>query len=246
MARRDFAVRVLIEIYLHWQAGSSIRRIASSLGTDRNTVRKYVRRAEEAGITRDTPVSEADWVRFIREAFPFTHDPFARCVSFEGLEPYKEHIREALKENKASTVWQRLKDEAGIGVSESTFRRYTKAAMPEVLLVSRPTVWRPEVAPGEEAQIDFGYLGLWEDPPGVRKKAWGFIMVLSFSRHMFVRVVTRMDNRNWLMCHVIGFEFFGGRPQRLVLEYVPRNIFDHHFPRRFFAVKSHSKVYRNA
>ena len=230
MARRDFAVRDLIEIYLHWQAGSSIRRIASSLGTDRNTVRKYVRRAEEAGITRKQPRSEEEWARFIREAFPFTHDPFARCASFEDLEPYKEHIREALKENRASTVWQRLKDEAGIGVSESTFRRYIRVAMPEVLLVSRPTVWRPEVAPGEEAQIDFGYLGLWEDPSGVRKKAWSFVMVLSFSRHMFVRVVTRVDR--------------GGCPQRLVLDnlkggVIKPDLYDPQFNRSYAEMGRH-------
>ncbi|MEW6080310.1 MAG: hypothetical protein AB1576_00675 [Bacillota bacterium] len=53
-------------------------------------------------------------MRFIREALPFTHDPLARSVRFKAIEPYREHIRGALKENKASTVWQRLKDEADL------------------------------------------------------------------------------------------------------------------------------------
>jgi hypothetical protein len=31
-----------------------------------------------------------------------------------------------------------------------------------------------------------------------------------------VRVVTKMDQREWLMCHILAFEFFGGAPIRIV------------------------------
>ena len=41
-------------------------------------------------------------------------------------------------------------------------------------------------------------------------------MVLSCSRHMFVRPVLRMDQRAWTECHVAAFGFFGGVPARLV------------------------------
>jgi transposase len=49
-------------------------------------------------------------------------------------------------------------------------------------------------------------------------------MVLCCSRHMFVRPVLRMDQRAWTECHVAAFEFFGGAPGRLAVDYVPRNI----------------------
>ena len=41
-------------------------------------------------------------------------------------------------------------------------------------------------------------------------------MVLACSRHLFVRPVTRMDQRAWTECHVAAFAFFGGVPARLV------------------------------
>ena len=43
-------------------------------------------------------------------------------------------------------------------------------------------------------------------------------MVLSRSRHLFVRPVIRMDQTTWCACHVAAFEFFGGVPARLVCD----------------------------
>jgi len=45
---------------------------------------------------------------------------------------------------------------------------------------------------------------------------WAFVMVLSCSRHMFVRPVIRLDQQAWSECHVKAFAFFGGVPARLV------------------------------
>jgi hypothetical protein len=75
------------------------------------------------------------------------------------------------------------------------------------------------VAPGEEAQIDYGFLGSWRDPVGGRvRRVWGFVMVMACSRHMFVRPVLRLDARSWVAAHVAGFAFFGGVPRRLVID----------------------------
>jgi DNA-binding MarR family transcriptional regulator len=62
MARREFSVRDIIEIYMHWQAGEGVRRIARSLGLDRSTVKKYIRPALEAGFKPGEPRTEADWI----------------------------------------------------------------------------------------------------------------------------------------------------------------------------------------
>ena len=44
-------------------------------------------------------------------------------------------------------------------------------------------------APGEIAQVDFGYVGQFYDGgAGVLRRAWVFVMVLAYSRHLFARV----------------------------------------------------------
>jgi hypothetical protein len=79
------------------------------------------------------------------------------------------------------------------------------------------TVLRPPVPAGEEAQVDYGFLGSWLDPAAQRvRRVWAFVMVLAASRHMFVRPVLRMDKRAWVAAHVAAFDFFGGVPRRLV------------------------------
>jgi len=219
MARREFEVRDIVEIYMHWQADESVRRIAKSLGLDRNTVRKYIRPAEEAGFQPGAARTEADWAEFVKRTFPEVADPTNRHKVFEEIGRHHDRIKKDLAENKASTVWQRLHDEAGLQASLTSFRRYIHAVMPETVLAKEITVWRPEVPPGEEGQVDFGRLGKWTDPvTGKARMVWAFVMVLAYSRHMFVKPVFRMDAKTWVECHLLAFEFFGGVPRRIALD----------------------------
>jgi hypothetical protein len=53
-------------------------------------------------------------------------------------------------------------------------------------------------APGEIAQVDFGYVGKLYDPAqGVLRKVWVFVMVLTYSRHLFPRVVFDQRVTTW-------------------------------------------------
>ena len=48
------------------------------------------------------------------------------------------------------------------------------------------------------------------------RKVWGFMMVLAYSRLMFLRPVLTMDAQSWVECHVLAFAFFGGAVHRVV------------------------------
>jgi len=115
------------------------------------------------------------------------------------------------------TIWQRLRDEHGLTASVASLKRYVAANLPEDVLRSRVTVLRETPPAGEEAQIDYGYLGTWLDPIGGRlRRVWAFVMVLACSRHVFVRPVLTMDQAAWTQAHVEAFAFFGGVTARLV------------------------------
>jgi len=104
-----------------------------------------------------------------------------------------------------------MRDDHGLAVGISSFRRFVDSEFPDNSLRDKVTVLRPDVAAGEEAQIDYGHLGSWLDPAtGKVRRVWAFVMVLACSRHMFVRPVLRLDARSWVAAHVVAFAFFGG------------------------------------
>jgi transposase len=78
---------------------------------------------------------------------------------------------------------------------------------------------RLETKPGEEAQVDFGYAGRMIDPETRKeRKAWAFVMTLSWSRHQYVEFVWDQKVETWLRCHRNAFEFFGAVPQRVRID----------------------------
>jgi len=208
------------ELLVHWHAGRSLSEMSGSLGVDRKTIRKYVVPAVAAGIVPGGPAkSEAEWQDLIREWFPELADTRLRQVTWPAIAVHHEYIAGQLKAGvRMSTVHQRLRDEHGLAASVASFRRYVAANIPEEARRAQVTVWNPRPAEaGEQAQIDYGMLGRWPDPvTGRLRVVWGFVMVLAYSRHMFVRPVLKMDQRAWTECHVEAFAFFGGVPARLV------------------------------
>ena len=63
------------EILVHWYAGRSQSEVATSLGVDRKTIKKYVTPAIEAGITPGGPVmTTADWAELTGKWFPTVTD----------------------------------------------------------------------------------------------------------------------------------------------------------------------------
>ncbi|MBM4445728.1 MAG: IS21 family transposase [Chloroflexi bacterium] len=116
-----------------------------------------------------------------------------------------------------TTAWRRLRQERGLQASLTSFRRYVHHHTPQAVALQQITVHRPDPPPGEEAQVDYGLLGMWINPLiGRRQAVNAFALVLSHSRHTFACTVCRMDQPTWLQCHKAAFSFFGGVPRRLV------------------------------
>ena len=210
----------VVEILQHWHAGRPKAVIADSLRVDRRTVRKYVAPAEQAGLVPGGPrLCRAEWEVLVRGWFPELTDAKARSATRPLIEPFRERIEAMLATNTATTVHQRLRDEQGLVVGLTSFRRYCWTEFPQRTERGRVRVPRPPVDPGEEAQIDYGLLGCWLDPVTNRvRRVWAFVMVLVCSRHMFVRPVLKLDQAAWVAAHVAAFDFFGGCTRRLVID----------------------------
>jgi transposase len=218
MARRTFTVIDVAEIFEHWYAGRPKVEVARSLGVDVKTVRKYVAAAEAAGLAPGgPPVSTDQWRRLARAWFPQLAGTGLRQPSWGHIAVHHDRIAQLLGVVPVSVIWQRLHDEEGLEASVASVRRYVRAHFPEQTRQAGAVVWRPPTPPGEEAQVDYGYLGLWLDPrTGRRRRVWAFSMVLRYSRHLFIRPVIHMDQRAWTESHVQALEFFAGCPGRLV------------------------------
>lgn len=218
MARRQFEVIDVVEVLQHWHAGRPKAVIAASLDIDRKTVRKYVAPAEAAGLCPGGPaLTRAEWSALVTGWFPELTDPKARSRTFEAIDVHRELIEGMLKTNTVATVHQRLRDEHDLSVGVTSFRLYVASEFAEQTRREQVTVPRPDVAAGEEAQVDWGRMGRWFDPVSQRMATvWAFVMVLAFSRHMFVRPVLKMDQAAWTACHVEAFAFFGGVVARVV------------------------------
>lgn len=208
----------VVELLRHWYAGDSVSQMARALGLDRKTVRKYVGRAEAAGLSPGgCTLSQAEWAARVREWFPELSDRRVRSSVHGQIAPFHDYIEQHLGSTTLATIHQRLRDEHGLSVSVASLRRYVAAEFAEVGAEEHATVLRPDPPPGEEAQLDYGHLGSWCDPAtGARRRVWAFIMTLAFSRHLFCYPVLRMTQSEFLAAHIAAFAFFGGCPHRLV------------------------------
>ncbi len=95
------------------------------------------------------------------------------------------------------------------GCSEGHFRRIVARHRPR-----RPAeaFLRLRTLPGEQAQVDWGHFGEIAFGRAMRK-LMAFVMVLAFSRRVFLRFYPSAQMGDFLRGHVAAFEAFGGVPR---------------------------------
>jgi transposase len=71
-------------------------------------------------------------------------------------------------------------------------------------------VWRIEVQPGEEVQIDFGLGAPVVEADGRRRRTWVLRVVLSYSRKAYSEAVFHQTTENLIRCLENAFRAFGG------------------------------------
>jgi len=173
--------------------------------------------------------------RAVRQALAAAVPPPRKPVDSRAqpaIGPHAETIRRWLTDDKeaprkqrhtARRIWERLVDEHGADVAESTVRRYVRACRRELHLDHVDVAIVAHHLPGEEAQVDFGLSDVFI--AGERTSVAVFELRLSHSG-VAVHVAFGSEGQEaFLEGHVIALGRLGGVPARIRPEYVPRNIF---------------------
>jgi hypothetical protein len=172
LARRTFDVIDIVEILIHWYAGRSQNELATSLGVDRKTLRKYTASALAAGITPGgPPMGEADWRTLVAGWFPELTDARLRQTSWPVIEAHRDYIAAQLRVGvTAATIHQRLVDEHGLAASVASVRRWVRANLPEEARRAQVTVLRECPPPGSEALCGIPHKASYEEPGNMRRR----------------------------------------------------------------------------
>ena len=201
----------LRELVHRVRLGQSDRAIARDMHLSRKTVSKYHQLAEaEAYLDLAKPLPD---VKVLAATLGPAPEP-PRNVS--GVAPLKEVVEKLLDQGVEKTaILERLRENHGYTGSYSSVRRFVSNLRPREPRV----VVRVHTDPGEEAQVDFGSVGMLLDPAsGRHRQAYVFVMTLCFSRHQYAELVFDQKIPTWLALHRRAFESFGGVPTRIVLD----------------------------
>ncbi|WP_286890679.1 IS21 family transposase [Thermobacillus sp.] len=164
--------------------GMSISQIANELGRDRKTIRKWLQQSEPAYYQRHVKRPSK-------------------------LDPFKDYIRRRMEEGclNANVIFDEIKAQGYTG-RKTILRSFMQPLRPSVL--SKATV-RFETSPGYQAQVDWGRFRVeWNGEP---KRLYAFVMVLGYSRVMYVEFTEDEKLETLMGCHLRAFEYFGGRPE---------------------------------
>jgi transposase len=204
-------------VRLH-RMGSCGREVARMLGMSPNTERTYRQALERASMLAGD-VDSLPELSVLRDAIlaekPVRNTP----QQTSSLEAYAEQVR-AMSERGAgpTAIFDRLRlEDTAFGGSLAAVKRLYARIRAERGVSAEDVAIPVETEPGHVAQVDFGYVGfLYDAAEGRLRKAYVFVLVLGFSRHMFARIVFDQKVETWLRLHIEAFEEFGAVPAVLV------------------------------
>jgi transposase len=174
--------------------GLSIRALAERHRVHRRTVRQALECAVPT--PRKTPQRQAPALG--------GHEATVRqwLVADQAAPPKQRHT--------ARRVWQRLQNEHGAQVAESTVRALVAQVRAELAADASKVTVPQEHAPGEEAEVDFGEFQAFIDATLLR--LWLFVMRLSHSGRGFAVAFAHQAQEAFFEGHVLAFAHFGGVP----------------------------------
>jgi len=130
------------------------------------------------------------------------------------LDPFKKDIARMLENHpySAAQILQRIAElgfDGGYTIVKDYVRRVRPPKTRAYLTLS--------FAPGDCAQVDWGSYGS-VNVGNTRRRLSFFVMVLCYSRMMYVEFTVSQTMEHFLACHQNAFEFFGSVPKRIMVD----------------------------
>lgn len=187
MIARELEVEIL---RLHFAEGWPVGTISTQLGVHHEAVERVLEH------TTRPPASAS----------------VARSLLWEPYVPFVRLTLERYPKLTASRLFHMVRARGYAGRSEGHFRRLIAQVRPRP---SAEAFLRLSTLPGEQAQVDWAHCGHLV-VGRARRPLMAFVMVLSWSRRIFVRFFLDARMTSFLTGHVEAFGLFGGVP-RIVL-----------------------------
>jgi transposase len=167
-----------------------IGTISSQLGVHRDAVRRVLSRSGFVLPERQARPSQVD------AYVPFIQETLAKYPRLTGSRLYD------------------MARERGYNGSCDHFRTYVARHRPRA---PAEAYLRVRTLPGEQAQVDWAHFGKVQVGNAERRLV-AFVMVLSYSRRIFLRFYLNEATNNFIRGHVAAFDFFGGVPRELLYD----------------------------
>ena len=174
--------------YLREEQGLTPPQIAHELGLDERTVRRWLAAKQ-----------------FL---------PRQAVDRSSKLDPFKDTVVRMLESYpySAQQVLQRLREEGFTG-GYTIVKQFVRKVRPKRTKAYLTLAF----APGECAQVDWGSYGSIRVGETMRRLSF-FVMVLCYSRQMYVEFTVSQTMEQFLTCHQNAFLAFGGVPGRIMVD----------------------------
>ena len=182
---------------LHDEQGLSVSQIAAALELDPKTVAKWIARP--------------------------TYRPRASGRRPSKLDGFKGQIAALLERHPytAQQLFQQLQAKGYTG-GYSILKEFIRQVRP----VRQPAFLSLEFAPGECAQVDWGSFGS-VTVGSTRRRLSFFVLVLCYSRLMYLEFTVSEGMEHFLSCHRRAFEFLGGVPEKVMIDNLKVGVLRH-------------------
>lgn len=184
---------------LHDVQGLNVAQIAAELQLDPKTVEKWIEQP--------------------------TYQPRQGTKRPSKLDSFKGQITALLERHPytAQQLFQQLRQQGYAG-GYSILKEFVRQVRP----VRKPAFLMLAFAPGECAQVDWGSFGSIA-VGSTRRRLSFFVMVLCYSRLLYVEFTLSEGMEQFLTCHRHAFEFFQGVPAKVVIDNLKVGVLRHPF-----------------